>query len=178
MGRSSPGELGRPVPLSAEPGQRAEYQQTAVDLRALAARLQATVDSYEASPRGLDTDISSGPETAGQAETMIMNVYSLMRRQVFNEESPLRVSPEVWTAFQRQQPEFISFFETACTALETYSEILCIYQRVSGAADRPAQPGDLDGIRRDKHVQVEERRQCIAAVREFSSKLSAMLAVL
>lgn len=178
MGRSSRAELGRPVPLPAEAGRRDEYEETVADLRALSARLRAMVDSCEASPRCLDTVISPGPGTAGQSETVIMNVYEFMKRRVFTEESPLRVSPEVWTAFQQQQPEFIGFFETACTALETYSEILCNYRRVSGAADRPARPGELDGICRDKHVQVEERRQCIAAVREFSSKLSAMLAVL
>ncbi len=109
---------------------------------------------------------------------MIMNVYSLMKRRVFTEESPLRVRPEVWAAFQQQQPEFISFFDTACTSLEIYREILRIYQRVSGAADCPDRPGELDGIRQDKHVQVEERRLCITAVRDFSSKLSAMLVVL
>lgn len=188
MGRSCRAELDTParsadlsarrLPGPAEAGHRDGYAETAADLRALAARLRVMVESYESRPRCLGDVISSGPGTAGYAETVIMNVYELMKRRVFAEESPLRVSPELWTAFQQQQPEFISFFETACTALETYGEILRIYQQVSGAAERSARPGELDGIRQDKHVQVEERQQCITAVREFSGKLSAMLAVL
>jgi len=188
MDRSCRAELDTPArgadpsasrpPVPAEAGHRDGYAETAAGLRALAARLRAMVEAYEASPRCLDDVISSGLGTAGHAETVIMNVYELMKRRVFAEESPLRVSPEVWAAFQQQQPEFISFFETARIALETYGEILRIYQRVSGAAERSARAGELDGVRQDKHVQVEERRQCITAVREFSGKLSAMLAVL
>jgi len=166
------------LPIPAEAGHQDGYAETAEDLRALAERLRAMVEAYEASPRCLDEVISSGPGTAGRAETVIMNVYELMKRRVFAEESPLRVSPEVWAAFQQQHPEFISFFETARTALETYGEILHVYQQVSGAAERSVRPGELDGVRQDKHVQVEERRQCITAVREFSGKLSAMLAML
>jgi hypothetical protein len=93
-----------------------------------------------------------------------------MKRRVFAEETPLQANPEVWTAFQEQRPEFISFFETVRAALETYGEILRMYQHVSGHAEY--------GARQDKHVQVEERRYCITAVREFSAKFSAMLAVL
>jgi hypothetical protein len=36
----------------------------------------------------------------------------------------------------------------------------------------------IAGPLQNKHVQVEERRQCITAIREFSGKFTAMLAVL
>lgn len=136
------------------------------------------VDAYEARPRSLDDVIAAGTEAAGHAEIVLMNVYELMKRRVFAEETPLQANPEVWAAFQEQRPEFISFFETARAALETYSEILRMYQHVSSQAEYGARPGELDGVRQDKHVQIDERRRCITAVREFSAKFSAMLAVL
>lgn len=168
----------RAEPAALAAGHQDGYVETAVELRALASRLSAMVEAYEASPRSLDNVIAAHGGAAVHAETVIMNVYELMQRRVFAEETPLRANPEVWAAFQDQQPEFISFFETVRTALETYSEILRIYQHVSGLAEYGTRPGELDGVRRDKHVQVEERRQCINAVREFSAKFSAMLAVL
>jgi hypothetical protein len=136
------------------------------------------VGAYEASPRSLDDVIAAGGGAAGNAETVIMNVYELMKRRVFGEESPLQANPEVWAAFQAQQQEFISFFESVRAALETYGEVLRIYQHVSGQAAYGARPGELDGVRQDKYVQIDERRHCITAVREFSAKFSAMLAVL
>ena len=42
----------------------------------------------------------------------------------------------------------------------------------------PPQPGDLDRIRRDKHVHIEERDACIQALTHFQGKFSAMLAVM
>ena len=154
------------------------YAETAEQLRTQAAGLSAMVEAYEASPRSLDDVIATGAGAAGHAETVIMSIYELMKRRVFAEEGPLQANPEVWAAFQEQRPEFISFFERARAALETYSEILRMYQQVSGQVDYGARPGELDGVRHDKHVQVEERRHCIIAVREFSAKFSAMLAVL
>jgi hypothetical protein len=154
------------------------YAETAEQLRALAAGLSAMVETYEASPRSLDDVIAAGGGAAGHAETVIMDVYELMKCRVFAEQTPLQANPEVWVAFQVQRPEFISFFETVRAALETYSEILQMYQHVSGKAEYGARPGELHGFRQDKHVQVEERRYCITAVREFSAKFSAMLAVL
>ena len=53
-----------------------------------------------------------------------------------------------------------------------------MYLQVSGQVEYGARLGELNGVRHDKHVQVEERRHCIVAVREFSAKFSAMLAVL
>lgn len=154
------------------------YAETAAQLRALSAGLSAMAEAYEASPRSLDNVVTGDGGVAGHAETMIMSVYELMKRLVFTEETPLQANPEVWAAFQEQQPEFIGFFETVRAALETYSEVLRIYRHVSGQAEYGTRPGELDGVRQDKHVQVEERRRCITAVRDFSAKYSAMLAVL
>ena len=39
------------------------------------------------------------------------------------------------------------------------------------------QPGDLERIRRDKRVHVEERDACLKAFSDFQDKFSAMLAV-
>jgi hypothetical protein len=154
------------------------YAETAARLRALAARLSADVEAYESSPRALDNAIVLGRGEAGNAESVITSIFELMKWQVLAERAPLQANPEVWAAFQEQQPEFIRFFRAVQAALEVYGETLRIYQQVSGEAGYGARPGDLDGVRRDKHVQVEERAHCIAAVREFSGKFSAMLAVL
>jgi hypothetical protein len=168
----------RTEPVAQAPGHQDGYAETAEQLRALAAGLSEMAETYEASPRSLDDVIAAGEGAAGHAEAVIMDVYELMKRRVFAEQTPLQANPEVWEAFQEQRPEFISFFETVRAALETYSEILRMYQHVSGQADYGVRPGELDGFRQDKHVQVEERRNCINAVREFSAKFSAMLAVL
>jgi hypothetical protein len=159
-------------------GHQDGYAETAEQLRALAAGLSAMVETYEASPRSLDDVIAAGGGAAGHAETVIMKIYELMKGRVFAEQTPLQANPEVWAAFQEQRPEFISFFETVRAALETYSDILRMFQHVSGQAEYGVRPGELGGFRQDKHVQVEERRYCIIAVREFSAKFSAMLAVL
>jgi hypothetical protein len=168
----------RTEPVTLAAAHQDGYAEIVEQLRVLAARLSAMAQAYEASPRSLDDVIAAGGGAAGYAETVIMNAYELMERRVFAEETPLQANPEVWAAFQEQRPEFISFFETVRAALETYSEILRMYQHVSGQAEYGARPGELDGVRQDKRVQVEERRYCIAAVREFSAKFSAMLAIL
>ena len=67
-----------------------------------------------------------------------------MNWQVFAERAPLQANPEVWAAFQEQQPEFIRFFRAVQAALEVYGETLRIYQQVSGEAGYGARPGDLD----------------------------------
>jgi hypothetical protein len=169
---------GRTDAVAPAAGHHEGYAETAEQLRAQAAGLSAMVEAYEASPRSLDDVIATGAGAPGHAETVIMSVYELMQRRVFAEETPLQANPEVWAAFQEQRPEFISFFERVRAALETYSDILRIYQQVSGQDDYGARPGELDGVRQDKRVQVEERRHCITAVREFSAKFSAMLVVL
>lgn len=157
---------------------RDRYAETTEQLRALARGLSAIVAAYEASPRALDVAIEAGADAAGHAETIIMNVYDVMKRQVFAAEGPLQANPEVWDAFQEQRAEFIGFFESVRAALETYTMILRVYQDVSGHPHYGARPGELNGVRRDKHVQVEERRYCITSLREFSAKFSAMLGVL
>jgi hypothetical protein len=164
-----------PEPTARPGDDTRRYAETAERLRALAARLSAEVEAYESSPRALDNAIVLG---RGNAESVITSIFELMKWQVFAERAPLQANPEVWIAFQEQQPEFIRFFRAVQAALEVYGEILRIYQAVSGETGYGARPGDLDGVRRDKHVQVEERAHCIAAVREFSGKFSAMLAVL
>lgn len=111
-------------------------------------------------------------------ESVITAIFERMKWQLFAERAPLQVNPEVWAAFQEQRPEFIRFFRAAQAALEVYGETPRMYQQVSGEAGYGARPGDLDGVRRDKHVQVEERAHCIADVREFSGRFWAMLAVL
>lgn len=168
----------RPTAVAPAAGQRDGYAETVRQLRALASGLAAMVEAYEASPRSLDDVLTAGTGVAGHAETVILHVYELMKHRVFAEEAPLQANPEVWKAFQEQRPEFISFFETARAAVETYSDILRMYQHVSGQAEYGARPGELDGVRQDKRVQIDERRHCITAVREFSAKFSAMLAVL
>lgn len=165
--------------LAASPANdRDGYAETAQQLLALAGGLSAMVEAYEASPRALDDAIVADPGDTWHAETVIMNVYYVMKRLVFADEAPLQANPEVWAAFQEQRAEFIGFFESARAALETYTMVLRMYQEVSGDPGYGARPGELDGVRRDKHVQVEERRNCITAFREFSAKFSAMLGVL
>jgi hypothetical protein len=168
----------QPGLVAAAADQRDRYEEMARQLRTLAMTLNAMVENYEASPQSLDSAISAAGGEAGHVETVIMHVYELMKHRVLGEESPLRANPEVWASFREQQPEFIIFFGSARIALEMYGEILRMYQQVSGQAAYGAQPGELDGVRQDKHVQVEERRQCITAIREFSGKFIAMLAVL
>lgn len=164
--------------VAAAANQRDGYEEMARQLRTVAMMLNAMVENYEASPQSLDGVISVAGGEVGHVETVIMRAYELMKHQVLGEESPLRANPEVWASFQEQQPEFISFFGSARIALEMYSEILRMYQQVSRQAAYGARPGELDGVRQDKHVQVEERWRCITAVREFSGKFTAMLAVL
>jgi hypothetical protein len=167
----------QPGLVAAAAEQRDGYEEMARQLRTLAMTLNAMAEDYEACPQSLDGAISAGGES-GHVETVIMHVYELMKHRVLGEESPLRANPEVWASFQGQQPEFIAFFGSARIALEMYGEILRMYRQVSSQAAYGARPGELDGVRRDKHVQVEERRHCITAIREFSGKFTAMLAVL
>jgi hypothetical protein len=61
-------------------GHQDGYAEIAEQLRALAAGLSAIVEAYETSPRSLDNVITADGGVARHAETVIMNVYELMKR--------------------------------------------------------------------------------------------------
>ena len=99
-----------------------------------------------------------------------------MKAGVYAKDSFPRIGRNLWEAFKEQEDEFVGFYKSAIKALEIYTEVLQTYSLVRGEA--ALQHGDLEGIRQDKHAQVEERNECIEAISDFHGKFSAMLTVL
>ena len=141
-------------------------------------RLRALVDAYEEKPRTIDSGVLGGTSRGGGVEAAITEVYRVMKRRVFTEESPLRADHDLWEAFKQQQDEFTEFYRYALTAVETHKEVLEHYSLVRDEARRRPRHGDLERLRRDKHAYVAERDECITAVGNFCGKFSAMLTAL
>ena len=139
-------------------------------------RLRALVSALENKPSSIDAATNTA-DGAVSAEAAVIGTFRLLRTRVYTEASPLRSEVDIWEAFRGQEKEFAYFYRSALTALETYREVLHAYEAIKRNSP-PLQPGDLDRIRRDKHVYIEERDACIQALTHFQGKFSAMLAVL
>ena len=147
------------------------------ELRKADERLRAIVRTYEEKPSAIDSVILGITERTTSVETVVTGTFRLLQARVYAKDSPMRSDRDVWEAFREQKDEFIGFYKSALTALEAYGEVLQAYCAVKRKSV-PPQPGDLERIRQDKHVHLEERAACIEAISDFQAKFSAMLAVL
>ena len=129
-------------------------------------------------PRPLDKALTDAAESLFKPEEVLVALHQLMRTSVFVEHSPLRAKPSLWDAFMLQEDEFISFYKSARSTLEIYTEVLRAASKRSLAEKGSPKHGDLEKICHDKSVQVRERDSCIEALGHLSGKFSAMLAVL
>jgi hypothetical protein len=151
-------------------------QQIGAELRMADERLRSMIRRYQESPSTLDSVALSAADRDTSAEAAVRLIFRLLQARVYPEDSPLRGNQDVWEAFHEQRDEFTDFYRSALTALESYREILTAYRTVK-RKQGPLRRGDLERIQRDKHVHVTERDACLAALREFQCKFSAMLAV-
>jgi hypothetical protein len=151
-------------------------QQIGAELRKADERLRAMIRRYQESPRILDGVILAADDRDTSVEAAVIRTFRLLQARVYPEDSPLRADHDVWEAFREQRDEFADFYRSALTALESYREVLEAYRAVK-RTPAPLQRGDLERIQRDKHVHVKERDACLAALRDFQGKFSAMLAV-
>ena len=145
------------------------------ELLRLDERLKALVDTYEEKPSAIDRGVLNTINCAVDVEAAIAEAYRTMKSRVFTEESPLRADNDLWEAFREQQDEFIEFYKSALNAVENHKELLLHYSLVKEKARKRPRHGDLERIRQDNHVYVEERDECITAVSNFYGKFSAML---
>jgi hypothetical protein len=152
-------------------------RQVGVDLRRANERLGAMIHLYQHNPRTLDDAVLAADDQDASVEATVIGTFRLLQARVYPEDSPLRADQDVWEAFREQRDEFTDFYRSALTALESYREVLEAYRKVK-RTQAPLRRGDLERIQRDKHVHVQERDACLAALREFRGKFSAMLAVL
>lgn len=157
---------------------QADADNVKTELLGLGEQLKARIDIYEERPSVIDSDILGTTDGAADVEAMITKIYRTMKRQVFADESPLRVDTDFWEAFREQQDEFMEFYRSALNAVEVHKEVLQYYQLVKSEARQRLRHGDLEGIRQDNYAYVAGRDECIAAVGHFSGKFSAMLIVL
>jgi hypothetical protein len=146
-------------------------------LREADERLRAMVCAYEENPSAIDNGVLNTGRRARSVEAEITGTFRLLQAKVYAEDSPIRADRDIWEAFREQRDEFAGFYRSALTALEAYHEVLQAYGAVKQRSQLP-QPGDLERIRRDKHVHLEERAACIQAVSDFQRKFSAMIVVL
>jgi hypothetical protein len=151
-------------------------QQIKAELRAADEGLSALIRRYQERPSTLDDVVLAADDTGNSVEAAVLRTFRLIQARVYPEDSPLRADRDVWQAFREQSDEFADFYRSALTALESYREILEAYRTVK-RAPAPPRRGDLERIQRDKHVHVKERDACLAALRDFQGKFSAMLAV-
>ena len=151
-------------------------QQIRAELREADERLCAMIHRYQECPRSLDDVVLATDDMDKSVEAAVVRTFRLLQARVYPEDSPLRADRDVWQAFREQRDEFADFYRSALTALESYREVLQAYRTVK-RAPAPPRRGDLERIQRDKHVHVKERDACLAALRDFQGKFSAMLAV-
>lgn len=155
----------------------ADGQQIGAELRKADRRLREMIHRYQESPSTLDGVVLAAGDPDTSVEAAVIRTFRLVLARVYPEDSPLRADQDVWEAFREQRDEFTDFYRSALTALESYREVLEAYRAVKRTR-APLRRGDLERIQRDKHVHVQERDACLAALREFQGKFSAMLAVL
>jgi hypothetical protein len=139
-------------------------------------RLRAIVEACQEAPRAIDGYVLDSANGVSVDNT-ITQAYRILKDSVYSEGSSLRASSDVWEAFIEQRDEFLEFYFSALRALEIYKEVLLTYN-LSRSAHTSSGKGDLEQIRQDKRTQVDERQECIIAVREFQGKFSAMLTIL
>ena len=156
----------------------AELQRLDAKLRDIAGRLQAMVEACQERPSAIDYIVLDPADPTMDIETMICDVYRIMKTYVYAKDSPLRIDIDMWEAFKEQEDEFKEFYRSALKALETYREVLWAYRVVKSDVGFRPQRGDLQRIQQDKQAHVEERDSCIEAVADFQGKFSAMLTAL
>jgi hypothetical protein len=155
----------------ADPG-----DQVRAELREADERLSAMIYRCQERPSALDDVVLAIDDTDKSVEAAVVGTFRLLQACVYPVDSPLRADRDVWQAFREQREEFADFYRSALTALESYREVLEAYRTVK-RTPAPLRRGDLERIQRDKHVHVRERDACLAALRDFQGKFSAMLAV-
>jgi hypothetical protein len=151
-------------------------QRTGEALHQADACLLAMIRGYQEMPPTIDEAVLVDGRT-GSVELAIVENYRLLQTLVFAESSPISAEQETWEAFREQQDELAGFYGAALAALECYREVLAAY-RIVQQSSAPPRRGDMQRIRRDKHLHVAERDACLAAVTEFQRKFSAMLPAL
>jgi hypothetical protein len=139
--------------------------------------LRAMVRAYEEEPSAIDGSALNNTGPVMSLEGAITGTFRLLDARVYAKNSPIRSDGDIWEAFGEQREEFIGFYRSALAALEAYREVLQAYCAVKRRCAAP-QPGDLQWIRWDKRVQLEERDACIQAFTDFQRKFSAMIVVL
>ena len=148
------------------------------ELREIDGRLRSIVDAYEEKPSVIDAEILNAAGHASDIKATIVDVYQIMKRRVYAEDSPLRKDYDVWNSFKEQEDEFIGFYKSALGALEVYQEVFHTYRLLKGEGRLRLRRGDLERIRQDEHAHIAERDGCIEAVSGFREKYSAMLTTL
>lgn len=146
-------------------------------LRKADERLRAMGRAFEEEPSAIDGAALNYTCRVMSLEEAVTGTFRLLNDRVFAEDSPIRSDGDAWEAFRDQREEFIGFYRSALNAVEAYREVLLAYCAVKRRY-RPPQPGDLQRIRWDKRVQLEERDACLQAFTGFQQKFSAMMVVL
>ncbi len=155
----------------------ATSQQVREELMTAGERLRSMIRDYQEKPSTLDSAVLGAFDRATSIEAAITRTFQLLQARLYAKDSPMRADHDIWDAFREQWDEFTSFYRSALTALESYREVLEAYREVKRKSVLPHH-GDLELIRRDKHVHIEERDACLAALTDFQGKFSAMLTVL
>ena len=137
-------------------------QQVREELRKADERLRATVCAYEEKPSAIDDAVLGTADQSTSVEAVITGTFRLLRATMYAEASPMRADRDVLEAFCEQKDEFVGFYRSALTTLESYREIMEAYRAVKRRSV-PPRPGNLERLRRDKHVHVEERDACLEA---------------
>jgi hypothetical protein len=146
-------------------------------LREADERLRAMVRVFEEEPSAIDGATLNYTGRVMSLEEAVTGTLRLLNDRVFADDSSIRSDGDTWEAFRNQREEFIGFYRSALAAAEAYREVLLAYTAVKRRYG-PPQPGDLQWIRWDKRVQLEERDACLQAFTSFQQKFSAMMVVL
>ena len=148
------------------------------ELHLSAEQLRLAKERYEEIPGKIDADILRAGDRASYVEALIIDIYRVMRAKVYCPGSVLRQDVNVWESFVQQRQEFMEFYWSALNAVEKYKEIVKVYVPMRRRRRPRCQAGNLDLIRKDKQVHIEERESCIRALSNFYSKFCAMLTIL
>ena len=148
------------------------------ELLSVADRLQSMVDYYCGQPSAVDRILLEADTIEADPQEVMIAAYQMVAVRMCADDSPLRRNQDIWDAFNAQQREFFEFYTAAFNSVEIYKELLALYRSHYDTAERQPYGGQLDRIRQEKYICIEERSKCITAISEFHSKLSAMLSVL
>ena len=154
-------------------GAATEPLREAERLKEAEGRLLSIARMCEERPSAIDGAALHATDMVTDAHLAVEEAFHHLHAEV----NDLRFDSDIREALQEQRDEFAYFYRSALGALEIYREILRAYHALKRASASP-QPGELQRIREDERVHIEERDLCIRAFSEFQSKFSAMIAIL